>query len=199
MEGISHAYDDNVVLIDPPARRARPEGGLHRPERQREDNAAAHRGRSTGPAGGVVRWAPKARADTMTSTRTRRWTARTVLEEAASVAPEEPEVKLRTVLGSSCSAATTSSRRSISYQAGNGAVWRWPSSCSSHQRAHPGRPTNHLDRSTRRKLLDVLRNTKAPSCAPRTTGILDRVATRVYEVKDGAVRELTERRKTSGL
>ncbi len=57
-------------------------------------------------------------------------------------------------------------------------------------------PTNHLDRSTRRKLLEVLEKYDGTIlCAAHDKGILERVATRVYEVRDGSVREVVERRK----
>ena len=57
-------------------------------------------------------------------------------------------------------------------------------------------PTNHLDRSTRRKLLEVLEKYDGTIlCAAHDPGILDRVATRVYEVSDGGVREVIERRR----
>jgi ATP-binding cassette subfamily F protein 3 len=57
-------------------------------------------------------------------------------------------------------------------------------------------PTNHLDRSTRRKLLEVLEKYDGTIlCAAHDPGILDRVATRVYEVSDGGAREVVDRRR----
>ena len=59
-------------------------------------------------------------------------------------------------------------------------------------------PTNHLDRPTRRKLIEALEKYQGTIiCASHDPGILDRVATRVYEVADGACREVMERRKDS--
>jgi ATP-binding cassette subfamily F protein 3 len=57
-------------------------------------------------------------------------------------------------------------------------------------------PTNHLDRTTRRKLLEVLESYEGTIlCAAHDPGILERVATHVYEVRDLSVRELIEHRK----
>ena len=57
-------------------------------------------------------------------------------------------------------------------------------------------PTNHLDRSTRRRLLDVLETYDGTIlCAAHDPGLLDRVATRVYEVNDGACTELIDKRR----
>ena len=57
-------------------------------------------------------------------------------------------------------------------------------------------PTNHLDRTTRRKLIEVLEKYDGTIlCAAHDPAILERIATRVYEVKDGDCRELIDRRK----
>ena len=58
-------------------------------------------------------------------------------------------------------------------------------------------PTNHLDRSTRRKLIEVLEKYDGTIlCAAHDPGILERVATRVYEVKDGGCAELIQYRRS---
>jgi ATP-binding cassette subfamily F protein 3 len=57
-------------------------------------------------------------------------------------------------------------------------------------------PTNHLDRSTRRKLIEALEQYDGTIvCASHDPGILERVATRVYEIAGGGCREVLERRK----
>ncbi|WP_308445360.1 ATP-binding cassette domain-containing protein [Tepidiforma sp.] len=57
-------------------------------------------------------------------------------------------------------------------------------------------PTNHLDRTTRRKLLEALQAYDGTIlCASHDPGIVEGVATRVYEVKDLGVRELLHLRK----
>ncbi len=203
MEGISHAYGDNVVLID---------AGLHVERGQKAVFIGPNgSGKTTllriaagllDPLEGVVRWAPKARAGYYDQHQDEALDrARTVLEEAASVAPDEPEVKLRTVLGQ--------------FLFRGDDVFKTIDLLSGGERSRVAlaklvlqptnvlildEPTNHLDRSTRRKLLDVLEKYDGTIlCAAHDPGILDRVATRVYEVTDGAVRELIERRPTSEL
>ena len=58
-------------------------------------------------------------------------------------------------------------------------------------------PTNHLDRTTRRKLIEALKGYEGTIiCASHDPGIVE-MATHVYEVADGAVRELLEKRKDS--
>ncbi len=57
-------------------------------------------------------------------------------------------------------------------------------------------PTNHLDVGTRRKLVEALEGYDGTViCASHDSAILDRVATRVYEVSDSGVRELEEYRR----
>jgi ATP-binding cassette subfamily F protein 3 len=57
-------------------------------------------------------------------------------------------------------------------------------------------PTNHLDRNTRRKLIEALESYEGTIvCASHDPGVLERVATRVYEVSDGGCRELIDRRR----
>ncbi|MPZ99006.1 MAG: ATP-binding cassette domain-containing protein [Dehalococcoidia bacterium] len=57
-------------------------------------------------------------------------------------------------------------------------------------------PTNHLDVTTRRKLVEALEGYEGTVlCASHDPAILDRVATRVFEVGEGEVAELEERRK----
>ena len=61
-------------------------------------------------------------------------------------------------------------------------------------------PTNHLDRTTRRKLIEVLAQYDGTIiCAAHDPGILERVATHVYEVKDGDCRELIDERRDRPL
>jgi len=57
-------------------------------------------------------------------------------------------------------------------------------------------PTNHLDVTTRRKLVEALEGYDGTViCASHDTAILERVATRVYEVADGDVIEREEYRR----
>ena len=57
-------------------------------------------------------------------------------------------------------------------------------------------PTNHLDRTTRRKLIEALeRYDGTLLCASHDPALVERVATRVYEVADCGVREVLEHRR----
>jgi len=57
-------------------------------------------------------------------------------------------------------------------------------------------PTNHLDKTTRRKLIEALQGYSGTIiCASHDPGIVEGVATNIYEVNDLAVRELIERRR----
>ena len=54
-------------------------------------------------------------------------------------------------------------------------------------------PTNHLDVTTRRKLIDALVSYQGTIiCASHDPGILERVATKAYELQDGECRRLKE-------
>jgi len=57
-------------------------------------------------------------------------------------------------------------------------------------------PTNHLDKTTRRKLIEALQGYDGTViCASHDPGIVDGIATHVYEVKDLSVRELLHMRR----
>jgi ATP-binding cassette subfamily F protein 3 len=119
------------------------------------------------------------------------------LEEVKKIAPLEEDVKLRTVLGQ--------------FLFRGDDVFKSVSMLSGGERSRVAlaklviqptnvlvldEPTNHLDRSTRRKLIDVLAKYDGTIlCAAHDPGLLERVATRVYEVSDGDCRELIDYRK----
>ncbi len=57
-------------------------------------------------------------------------------------------------------------------------------------------PTNHLDRATRVRLIEALASYDGTIiCASHDPGIVDGIATHVYEVKDGEATEILEKRK----
>jgi ATP-binding cassette, subfamily F, member 3 len=199
MEGISHAYGDNVVLVD---------AGLHVERAQKVVLIGPNgSGKTTflriaaglmNPLEGTVRWAPKARTGYYDQHQDEALDRKkTVLQEVRAVAPDEPEVRLRTVLGQ--------------FLFRGDDVFKTIAMLSGGERSRVAlaklvlqptnvlildEPTNHLDRSTRRKLLEVLEKYDGTIlCAAHDPGILDRVATRVYEVGDGGVREVIERRR----
>jgi ATP-binding cassette subfamily F protein 3 len=199
MEGITHAYGDNIVLLDAGLHLVRGEKAvLVGPNGSGKTTLLKIAAGLLEPLDGTVRWAPKARTgyyDQHQDEALER--GRTVLEEVQSVAPDEAELRLRTVLGQ--------------FLFRGDDVFKTIDMLSGGERSRVAlaklvlrptnvlildEPTNHLDRSTRRKLLEVLEKYDGTIlCAAHDPGILDRIATRVYEVKDGGCRELIERRK----
>jgi len=196
---ISHAYDDNIVLVDV---------GLHVERTQKVVFVGPNgSGKSTllriaagmlEPSEGAVQWAEKARRGYYDQHQDEALDPQnTVLQEVETVAPNEPELRLRNVLGS--------------FLFRGDDVYKRVSVLSGGERSRVAlaklvlqptnvllldEPTNHLDRSTRRKLIDVLEKYDGTIlCAAHDPLILKRVATRVYEVKDGGCRELIDYRK----
>jgi len=196
---ISHAYGDNVVLVDV---------NLHVERGQKVVLIGPNgSGKSTllriaagmlRPLEGSVEWAEKARPGYYDQHQDEALDReKTVLEEVRTVAPNDPDVRLRTVLGQ--------------FLFRDDDVFKSISMLSGGERSRVAlaklviqptnvlildEPTNHLDRSTRRKLLEVLEKYDGTIlCAAHDPGILDRVATRVYEVSDGSCRELIDRRR----
>jgi ATP-binding cassette subfamily F protein 3 len=199
MEGITHAYDDNLVLLDAELHVVRGQKAvLVGPNGSGKTTLLKIAAGLIEPLEGEVRWAPKARTgyyDQHQDEALER--GRTVLEEVESVAPDEAEVRLRTVLGQ--------------FLFRGDDVFKRVEMLSGGERSRVAlaklvlqptnvlildEPTNHLDRSTRRKLLEVLEKYDGTIlCAAHDPAIVDRIATRVYEVKDGVCRELIDRRK----
>ena len=119
------------------------------------------------------------------------------LEEVRKVAPTVEEERLRTVLGQ--------------FLFRGDDVYKQNNTLSGGERSRVAlaklvlqptnvlildEPTNHLDRTTRRKLIEVLAKYDGTIiCAAHDPGLLERVATRVYEVRDGECRELIDYRK----
>jgi len=202
LQGISHAYGNNVVLVDV---------DLHVERLQKVVLVGPNgSGKSTllkiatghvQPTEGNVRWAGKAHVGYYDQHQDEALDREnTVLQEVRTVAPDEQDVRLRTVLGQ--------------FLFRGDDVFKRVSMLSGGERSRVAlaklvlqptnvlildEPTNHLDRSTRRKLLEVLERYEGTIlCAAHDPGILERVATRVYEVADGGVREVMERRKEVG-
>jgi ATP-binding cassette subfamily F protein 3 len=199
LEGIGHAYGDNVVLIDV---------DLHVERGQRVVLVGPNgSGKSTllriaaeiiEPSHGRVGWAERARRQYYDQHQDEVLDRdATVIEEVRSVATNEPDVRLRTVLGQ--------------FLFRGDDVFKKIAVLSGGERSRVAlakfliqptnvllldEPTNHLDRTTRRKLIEALEKYDGTIiCASHDPGILERVATRVYEIKDGGCRELLEHRR----
>jgi ATP-binding cassette subfamily F protein 3 len=147
---------------------------------------------------GVVRWADLARRGYYDQLQDEALDPElTPLEEMRTVAPTVEEEKLRTVLGQ--------------FLFRGDDVYKQIKTLSGGERSRVAlaklvlqptnvlildEPTNHLDRTTRRKLIEVLAKYDGTIiCAAHDPGLLERVATRVYEVRDGECRELIDYRK----
>ena len=196
---IGHAYDDHVVLVDV---------NLHVERGQRVVLVGPNgSGKSTllriaagiiEPSEGEVEWAERARRQYYDQHQDEVLDqGSTVLAEVRSVATSEPDTRLRTVLGQ--------------FLFRGDDVFKTIGVLSGGERSRVAlakfliqptnvllldEPTNHLDRPTRRKLIEALEKYEGTIiCASHDPAILERVATRVYEVKDGGCREQMEHRR----
>ncbi|GMV86264.1 MAG: glycosyl transferase family 2 [Dehalococcoidia bacterium] len=199
MKHIGHSYGDHVVLVDV---------NLHIERGQKVVFIGPNgSGKSTllriaaglvAPTEGSLDWAERARPGYYDQHQDEALDpARTVLEEVRSVAGGAPDVKLRTVLGQ--------------FLFKGDDVYKPVSVLSGGERSRVAlakfliqptnvllldEPTNHLDRTTRRKLIEALQGYEGTiACASHDPGIVEGVATHVYEVKDLAVRELLHMRR----
>ncbi len=199
LDAVSHAYGDHVVLLDV---------DLHVERGQKVVFIGPNgSGKSTmlkiiagiiEPSEGEVQWAERARAGYYDQHQDEALDRdRTVFEEVRAVAPAESETRLRSVLGQ--------------FLFSGDDVFKRVGVLSGGERSRVAlakfllqptnvllldEPTNHLDRPTRRRLIEALEKYDGTIiCASHDSGILDRVATRVYEVNATACREVLERRK----
>jgi ATP-binding cassette subfamily F protein 3 len=196
---IGHAYGDNVVLVDV---------DLHVERGQKVVLVGPNgSGKSTllriaagmlDATEGEVQWAERARPGYYDQHQDEALEpSRTVLEEVTTVAPREAEERLRTVLGNFLFRGDDIYKR-ISVLSG-GERSRVALAKLVLQPTNVlllDEPTNHLDRTTRRKLIEVLEKYDGTIlCAAHDPLLLKKVATRVYEVRDGDCRELIDHRK----
>lgn len=196
---VSHAYGEEPVLLDV---------NLHIERGQKVALVGPNGGgKSTllriaagqlHPFEGSVEWAERARPGYYDQHQDEALDmARSVIDEVRAVANGEPDVRLRTVLGQ--------------FLFRGDDVFKPVRVLSGGERSRVAlakfliqptnvllldEPTNHLDRTTRRKLIEALERYEGTIlCASHDPGIVEGVATRVYEVRDTGVRELLERRR----
>jgi ATP-binding cassette subfamily F protein 3 len=199
LDEVGHAYGDHVVLID---------ANMHVERGQKVVLVGPNgSGKSTllriaagliEPTHGAVTWAERARSQYYDQHQDEVLDPEsTVIGEVRSVAPAETDERLRTVLGQ--------------FLFRGDDVFKKVGVLSGGERSRVAlakfliqptnvllldEPTNHLDRNTRRKLIEALEAYDGTIvCASHDPGLLDRVATRVYEVADGGCRELIDRRR----
>ncbi len=199
LEGVSHAYGDHVVLVDV---------DLHVERGQKAVFVGPNgSGKSTllkiiagvlEPSGGTVQYAERARFGYYDQHQDEALdAARTAFEEVRSVAHPEPETRLRSVLGQFLFHGDDVFKRIAVLSGGERSrVALAKFLLQPTNVLLLDEPTNHLDRATRRKLIEALEKYEGTIiCASHDPGILERVATRVYEVKDGSCDEVLARRR----
>lgn len=196
---LGHAYDEEPVLLDVSLHVERGQKvALIGPNGSGKSTLLRIAAGLVAPTEGTLEWAERARPGYYDQHQDEALAAdRTVLEEVRSVATNEPDVKLRTVLGQ--------------FLFRGDDVFKKVSFLSGGERSRVAlakfliqptnvllldEPTNHLDRTTRRKLIEALQAYDGTIiCASHDPGIVEGVATHVYEVSGGAVRELLEQRR----
>ncbi len=199
LKHVGHAYDEDPVLVDV---------NLHVERGQKVVFVGPNGGgKSTllkiaaglvSPTEGAVEWAERARPGYYDQHQDEALEAgRTVLDEVRTVAAGEVDTKLRTVLGQ--------------FLFKGDDVFKPIRVLSGGERSRVAlakfliqptnvllldEPTNHLDRTTRRKLIEALKGYEGTIvCASHDPGIVEDIATRVYEVKDGGLAEILSKRK----
>ncbi|HEX6031883.1 MAG TPA: ABC-F family ATP-binding cassette domain-containing protein [Tepidiformaceae bacterium] len=197
---ISHAYDaDKLVLLDVNLHVERGHKVVFiGPNGSGKSTLLRIAAGQLRPTEGTIEWADRARPGYYDQHQDEALDPdRTVLEEVRAVAAGEPDVKLRSILGQ--------------FLFTGDAVFKPVKVLSGGERSRVAlakfliqptnvllldEPTNHLDRTTRRKLIEALQKYQGTViCASHDPGIVEGVATHVYEVADGGCRELLEHRK----
>ncbi len=199
MKHVGHAYGDEVVLVDVNLHIERGQKvALIGPNGGGKSTMLRIAARLIRQTEGVVDWAERARPGYYDQHQDEALdTGRTVLEEVRSVADGKPDVELRKVLGR--------------FLFTGDAVFKPVKVLSGGERSRVAlakfliqptnvllldEPTNHLDRTTRRKLIEALQAYQGTIlCASHDPGIVEGVATHVYEVNDGTCREILEKRR----
>ena len=197
---VSHAYDGgNPVLLDVDLHIERGQKiTLVGPNGSGKSTLLRIAAGQLRPTEGSVEWADRARPGYYDQHQDEALDGdRTVLEEVRRVADGRPDVELRTVLGQ--------------FLFRGDDVFKPIGVLSGGERSRVAlakfliqptnvllldEPTNHLDRTTRRKLIEALQGYQGTIlCASHDPGIVEGVATHVYEVKDLGCREILERRR----
>ncbi len=196
---ISHAYGDHLVLLDVSLHIERGmKVAFIGPNGSGKSTLLKIAAGQIIPAEGSVEWAERARPGYYDQHQDEALDPeRTILEEVRSVAGGEPDVRLRSILGQFLFAGDDAFKP-VSVLSG-GERSRVALAKFLIQPTNVlllDEPTNHLDRTTRRKLIDALQKYEGTIlCASHDPGIVEGVATHVYEVKDTGCKEILARRR----
>jgi ATP-binding cassette subfamily F protein 3 len=195
---VSHAYDDNPVLLDITLHIERGQKVvLVGPNGSGKSTLLKIAAGQVRPVEGQVEWAERARPGYYDQHQDEALDpTRDVLAEVRSVADSQPDVELRSILGRFLFTGDD--------------VFKPIGVLSGGERSRVAlakfliqptnvllldEPTNHLDRTTRRKLIDALKGyTGTVLVASHDEGIIE-IASHVYEVAGGGVREILEKRR----
>ena len=196
---VSHAYDEHLVLLDIDLHVERSQKVvLVGPNGSGKSTLLKIAAGDIPPSEGAVEWVPRAIPAYYDQHQDEALDPEcTVLEEVSAAAPGAPEVRLRSILGQ--------------FLFRGDAVFKRVAVLSGGERSRVAlaklllrpanvllldEPTNHLDRTTRRKLIEALeRYDGTLLCASHDPALVERVATRVYEVADCDIREVLEHRR----
>jgi ATP-binding cassette, subfamily F, member 3 len=199
VDHVGHAYGDNVVLVDVSLLVERGERVvLIGPNGSGKSTLLKIIAGILEPSEGGVRWAERARPGYYDQHQDEALDERrTVIDEVRTVAADESDRALRNVLGRFLFTGDDAFKP-ISVLSGGErsrvALAKFLIEPSNVLLLDE--PTNHLDVTSRRRLLEALEGYDGTIiCASHDPAILERIATRVYRVADGEVRELEERRR----
>ena len=200
MKGVGHTYDGDIpVLIDVNLTVERGQKvAFVGPNGSGKSTLLRILARQIGQTDGVVSWSDRARYGYYDQHQDEALDPeRTVIEEMRTASSGAPDVELRKALGRFLFQGDDAFKP-ISVLSG-GERSRVALAKFLIQPANVlllDEPTNHLDRTTRRKLIEALKGYDGTIiCASHDEGIVDGVATYVYEIADGGCREILDLRK----
>ena len=199
VEGVGHAYSDDVVLIDVSLRVERGQKVvLTGPNGSGKSTLLRLLAGHFAPTHGTTTWSPRAvlgyydqhQDEVLDPTRT-------VLEELRSTGRKQTDGELRGALGRFLFSGDDV-QKPVAVLSG-GERSRLALAKFLVQPANVlllDEPTNHLDAATRRQLIDALESYDGTIiCASHDPAVLERIATRVFEVRDGECVEREDLRK----
>ena len=200
VKGVGHTYDgDELVLIDVNLAVERGHKvALVGPNGSGKSTLLRILARQIAQTDGVVMWSDRARYGYYDQHQDEALDPeRTVVEEMRTASSGAPDVELRKALGRFLFSGDDAYKQ-VGVLSG-GERSRVALAKFLIQPANVlllDEPTNHLDRTTRRNLIEALKDYDGTIiCASHDSGIVEGVATHVYEVADGGCRELLELRK----